>query len=403
MASKKGESREDKNQNGFEDPQESAEDASETATDALEDDDEEFEPVDPSEEDAGGDIDAADGGAISSELMALHADVEKALFAQAPPEDGRVTASEAFQGANNLVGVGLGSAEVDLDQIGDDGPAAPVLNLYVAEPTSMDAARACIVDSLGVRALSSDRIPVNVICTGIIEARPHRHRERPSPNGISVGHENITAGTQGCLARGRKGKRRNRVLLLSNNHVLANVNAGRGGDSILQPGPYDGGRNPRDRIALLEKFVRIHFDGRQNLVDCATGWAWHKRVRREFLYRSGGRWRYFRVSNTPRACRVGMIVGKSGRTTQLTVGRITDCNASIRVNFGQGRVANFRDQITVLGVRKDFSAGGDSGSLIWSWDRKRNPVGLLFAGGGSYTFANKIHRVLAALDINLYT
>ena len=76
---------------------------------------------------------------------------------------------------------------------------------------------------------------------------------------------------------------------------------------------------------------------------------------------------------------------------------------SIRVDFRNGRVANFRDQITIRGLRGDFSRGGDSGSLIWSWDKQRNPVGLLFAGGGGFTFANKIGRVLSALDINLYT
>ena len=98
-----------------------------------------------------------------------------------------------------------------------------------------------------------------------------------------------------------------------------------------------------------------------------------------------------------------MIVGKSGRTTQLRAGRITDCNASIRVNYGNGRVANFRDQITIRGLRGDFSQGGDSGSVVWSFDARRNPVGLLFAGGGGFTFANKMNRVLAALDINLRT
>jgi hypothetical protein len=364
-----------------------------------------FEPEDPGEEDAGPEMEdaAASGAAPTDELRQLHAEVEKALFAKAPPEEGVFAAQGALQGSDNIVGVGIGSAEVDLDQVSDEGPAAPVLNVYVAEPTSMDGVRASVVDSLGVRALSSERVPINVICTGVVDALAHRHRERPSPNGISVGHLRITAGTQGCLARGRSGPRRNRVLLLSNNHVLANSNAGNIGDSILQPGPADGGQHPRDRIAILEKFVNIRFDGRPNFVDCATGWTWHRRVRRDFIYRSGGQWRYFQVSSQPRACQQGLLVGKSGRTTQLTVGRITDCNASIRVNFGNGRVANFRDQITIRGVRGDFSRGGDSGSLIWTWNRTRNPVGLLFAGGGGYTFANKIHHVLRALDINLYT
>ena len=50
-----------------------------------------------------------------------------------------------------------------------------------------------------------------------------------------------------------------------------------------------------------------------------------------------------------------------------------------------------------------FSQGGDSGSLIWTWNNQRLPVGLLFAGGGELTFANKIDNVLRALDINLVT
>jgi len=361
--------------------------------------DDDSSPVDPDVEEVGADDLADSASAAAPELMQLHKEVESALFAQEGPENGIFAAAEAYQGANNLMGVGIGSAEVDLEQIGEDGPGAPVLNVYVAEPTSMEDVRRSVVDSFGVRALAKDSMPVNVICTGVIEAMPHRHKERPSPNGISIGHKDITAGTQGALTRGRTGERRRRVLMLSNNHVLANTNAGKAGDSILQPGPADGGQNPRDRIAVLERFVPIKFDGSANFVDCATGWTWHKRVRKEFIYRSGNRWRYFRVSNQPRGCGVGMRVGKSGRTTQLTNGRITDCNASIRVNFGAGRVANFRDQITIRGNGRDFSAGGDSGSLIWSWDRRRNPIGLLFAGGGGFTFANKISRVLTALDL----
>jgi hypothetical protein len=246
---------------------------------------------------------------------------------------------------------------------------------------------------------------VNVLRTGPIDAYAHRHRERPSPCGISVGHVDITAGTQGALARGRSGARQNRLLLLSNNHVLADVNAGEVGDAIIQPGRADGGTDPAGRIALLEKWVTIDFAaGAANLVDCATAWCWPDRVRREFIYSSGGTWAYFRVGSTPTAAVVGLPVGKSGRTTQLTSGRVIDANASIRVNMGEGRVANFRDQITIRGNNDVlFSAGGDSGSLIWTWDTRRLPVGLLFAGGNQLTFANKIHHVLAGLDITLYT
>ena len=64
----------------------------------------------------------------------------------------------------------------------------------------------------------------------------------------------------------------------------------------------------------------------------------------------------------------------------------------------------FKDQIAIRGNGgRAFSAGGDSGSVVWCWDRRRYPVGLLFAGGGGITFANKMWRVLHALDIRLET
>src|SRR2546422_5904444 len=82
-------------------------------------------------------------------------------------------------------------------------------------------------------------------------------RIRPAPGGVSIGHVQITAGTLGVLAR-----RNGRPVILSNNHVLANQNAGRVGDPILQPGPADGGRL-QDTIARLVGFVPIPFKERE--------------------------------------------------------------------------------------------------------------------------------------------
>src|SRR3989449_10398794 len=82
-------------------------------------------------------------------------------------------------------------------------------------------------------------------------------RTRPAPGGVSIGHVQITAGTLGVLAR-----RNGRAVILSNNHVLANQNAGRVGDPILQPGPADGGRL-QDTIARLVDFVPIQFHDRR--------------------------------------------------------------------------------------------------------------------------------------------
>ncbi len=336
-------------------------------------------------------------------LIDVHSQIEQLLQQQTEAVGGHkiVAASEdIYEGTGNIVGVGLGDA--DDTTVGGD-PGSPCVNLYVAEPWSQEEAKAALVDSMGVSAASDDDLPINVIVTGPIDAYSHRFRIRPAPGGVSCGHVRITAGTIGCLARGRRAPRNRRLMILSNNHVLANSNRARFGDRIVQPGPADGGRSTRDDIAILERFVPIDFAGRANYVDCATGWAWPDRVRRELVYLRRGTRRFFRISSALARCRRGMLVGKSGRTTQLKVGRVTDCSATIRVNYGGGRIALFRDQIAIRGQNGNFSAGGDSGSSIWTWNSRRNPVGLLFAGGGGTTFANKMIRVVSALDINLYT
>lgn len=341
------------------------------------------------------------GIAFDESLIQAKSEIETQL-AQLTSEG---LSSEAFnaedvsEGANNIVGVGLGEA-ADTFSSGLV-PGDPALNIYVAEEMSVEEVKSLLAGSMGVSAASDDSLPVNVIVTGVIEAQNHRRRYRPSPCGVSVGHYKITAGTLGCLARGRSGARYRRLLMLSNNHVLANSNNAKFGDSIIQPGRYDGGKSPADRVAILERFVPINFSGGANYVDAATGWCWPTRVRREQLYESGGRNLLYRISSRITRCQKGQIVYKSGRTTGLTRGRVIDCNATVRVNYGSGRVALFRDQIIIQGLGRSFSAGGDSGSVIWT-GRSRNPVGLLFAGNGTVTIANKMTRVLPALGIILY-
>ena len=334
---------------------------------------------------------------VDSQLLQAKAEIEKMLADLSTNSEG--VQSQAAMDAN-VVGIGIG--------IGDGRspgtlPGDPVLEVYTLEREGVNETRARLAAVAGVQALANNDFPLQCVCTGVIDAFPHRMRLRPSPGGISIGHVRITAGTQACLARGRSGARVNRLMVLSNNHVLANSNGAALGDAIVQPGPADGGRAPADQVAILERFMPINFSGGNNLVDCATGWAWPERVRRELMYISGGAIRYFNVGATPVAALPGMGVGKSGRTTQLTSGRVTAIGVTINVNFGGGRVARFVNQIAVRANAGNFSAGGDSGSLIWTWDARRAPVGLLFAGGGGTTFANRISDVLAALDINLAT
>jgi hypothetical protein len=333
-------------------------------------------------------------GTVDSQLLAAKGEIEKLLKSLSGE---RGLQSQAAMDAN-IVGVGIGLGDHEAQ---GGAPGDPVLEVYTIEPEAHGETVQRLAAAAGVASLAAGDFPVRIVRTGIVDAFQHRMRLRPSPGGISIGHFAITAGTQGCLVRGRQAPRNARLMVLSNNHVLANTNAGPLGSAIVQPGPIDGGHAPADQVAILERFVPINFSGGNNTVDCATGWAWPDRVRREMMYVSGGVIRYFTVGGVPVAAVPGLNVGKTGRTTQLTSGKVTAIGVTVNVNYGAGRIGHFVNQMSVRSASGDFSQGGDSGSLIWTWDARRAPVGLLFAGGGGTTFANRIGDVLNALDVNM--
>ena len=97
---------------------------------------------------------------------------------------------------------------------------------------------------------------------------------------------------------------------------------------------------------------------------------------------------------------VNMKVEKCGRTTESTKGRVSAINATVNVSYGASGVALFTGQIVVGG---NFSAGGDSGSLVvvQKGGDKGNPVGLLFAGSSTTTIINPIDPVLTLLAAEL--
>jgi hypothetical protein len=98
-------------------------------------------------------------------------------------------------------------------------------------------------------------------------------------------------------------------------------------------------------------------------------------------------------------------VEKIGRTTGHTAGRITAVEVdAVAVQYDEA-VYRFDDQIEIEGRAAAFSAGGDSGSVIWR-SRDRAPVALLFAGsesggaaGTGVTFANPLATVLSTLGV----
>jgi len=260
----------------------------------------------------------------------------------------------------------------------------------------------------------------DVVEMGEIKLQADRTRTRkwrPAPGGVSIGHILVTAGTLGaCVKKGGE------VFILSNNHVLANTNQAQIGDPIVQPGIYDFG-TPDDIIGKLHQFVPIskaeesdcplagtivelfnwlaglfrrktrlgsYVPSTDNLVDCALAKPDNPAdVLMEIL-----------DIGTPTGVvepELGMIVKKSGRTSLLTHGIITQVDMTIDIDF-DGELVTFKDQIAISGSEVSFSAPGDSGSTIL--DRENKFVGLLFAGSDVITIANRFSNVVEGLELD---
>jgi hypothetical protein len=289
-------------------------------------------------------------------------------------------------GADNIIGVGHGKRIK-----GGKRTREICLKAYVVEKYPEDEIQA---DALIPKEI--DGVPIDVEAVGEIVALGGNRKAkwRPAPGGVSIGHVKITAGTLGCFCGSKDPLEP--LLILSNNHVLANENNAHIGDPIVQPGPYDGGRDPRDRIATLFDFVPIDFTGEPNLVDAALAKPTSKELIKLCILESPSKCsKQGCVKVTGAAPPVlGAKVKKSGRTTATTCGAVTGVGATINVGYGGGKVAKFVNQIVITPA--GFSAGGDSGSLIM--DMRNRARALLFAGSSTHTIANPINFVLAELS-----
>jgi hypothetical protein len=214
-------------------------------------------------------------------------------------------------------------------------------------------------------------------------------RYRPCPGGVSCGHPKITAGTLACRVLDRRSLEV--VGGLSCNHVLSlqwgEIHEGKVGDSTLQPGPYDSGIDPTDKIGELLKYIPVKLD-EDNLVDAAVFDS--DELKSEVL----------EVGNPSHTVepRVGMKVLKSGRTSGVTYGTVLDVNATLSIDGGEGwGSCIFKNQIVISPA---ILSPGDSGSWIGEVDTF-NTVGLGFAGSDTLSVANPALTVEELLGIEI--
>lgn|SRR3990167_103171 len=286
----------------------------------------------------------------------------------------------------------------------------------------------CVVFSVKAK-LPLDQIPTNLqipksfgdVRTDVIEATYQTlaltDRARPAKGGYSIGHKDISAGTFGMTIPVD-----NKNLILSNNHVLANSNKAKVGDTILQPGSYDGGTEPHDVIGTLYDFVDVKFPSTstqgvvgdlfkkllkwlfggspthppapgpapKNLVDAALCQPTSTSLVTTGIEGIG-------TLQSRIVLQLGDKVQKIGRTTAHTHGFVAGVDATVQVSYGDNNIATFVDQLIIeTDNGTEFSAGGDSGSIIVTEDN--HPGGLLFAGSGEQTIANRLEHVLTAFQ-----
>lgn len=350
----------------------------------------------------------------------------------------------------NVVGVGVGYKE-------SNGVLTDEIAVVVLVGRKKPAA-ALTQDELIPRDV--DGMRTDVIEVGELWANQltPRDRYRPViPSGVSIGHYKVTAGTLGTMVRDR---RTGRLMVLSNNHVLANCNDAAPGDVVLQPAAMDGGIDPADVVAKLERYVKLGYVGDPVMEPVVVGLpqptpagcnplgaiaallnalagamgstqriavtqAAAQQVRGPALL---GLSAQDAQSATQNRCdcalaapvdpamfsddivQIGMVratrppqlnmrVRKFGRTTGYTEGVIKLLNATVNVGYATAagpRQAQFVGQV----IAEPMSQGGDSGSLIVDVTDS-SAVGLLFAGSPLATIFTPIDVVLNTLEVDI--
>jgi hypothetical protein len=223
-------------------------------------------------------------------------------------------------------------------------------------------------------------------------------------------------GTLGALVQDAAGNQ----YILSNNHVLAESDQARTGDTIIQPGLMDGACRPLSDpdstvhpIGALKVYVPIA--SHQTNVDAALASVNPGTVNTKGDILELGPLQNGTLTAAPPVAGKGeqlqpgdldFPVVKSGRTTGLTCSRIGAIDLAVKVNYYKDCAESqpystkiFHHQIAVEGAH--FTDSGDSGALVLD-ARNARAIGLYFAGGTngdgeSLSLVNPIRGVLQEL------
>jgi hypothetical protein len=216
-------------------------------------------------------------------------------------------------------------------------------------------------------------------------------RIRPVPGGVSGG----TAAHTGTIGGWVWDMTDDTIVMLSNDHVFGHT----AGVDILQQGAVDGGSLPVDKTGDVKRGI-ARSTVVNNVVDCAIGDPDSSDIYDLSVLEIGPAVYAIEVPHGD------MLVEKYGQTTRHTFGEITDIDWEGLID-GAGGPYYFEDcfRVDPVAPTTDWSAGGDSGSLVFSQtpipdtDGIKPVVGLHFAGGGTHGIECKIQTVFNRLDL----
>lgn len=298
----------------------------------------------------------------------------------------------SYKPIDNVVGVGIGEKTVD---------GKPTGILAVRFLVRSKKSRS-LVEAKHLLPKTIDGLPVDVKQVGTFHslaadgsspsAPNPRLVIRPARPGCSIGfvaNGFRNAGTFGALVKNSSG-----TFILSNNHVLADENNLNPGALISQPGSLDDSNVNSHQIARLAAFAEL-LHGEPNTIDCALARVSNvSQVSNSILFIGPPRGTTAPFSS--------MAVHKFGRSSGFTVGRVTDIDMDITLQYDTGRFLFLRQIIIDSGTEAPFAETGDSGALVLERSTQK-AVGLLIArsSNGTSAVANHITDVLDALEVRL--
>ncbi|MGI9551195.1 MAG: hypothetical protein ACR2MT_08355 [Aurantibacter sp.] len=211
---------------------------------------------------------------------------------------------------------------------------------------------------------------------------------RPVPGGVSGG----ILGSTGTIGGYVWDNTDDTIVMLSNHHVFGHNT----GTTIVQQGSADGGSSPTNDFGEVKRGIPRISGGAVNTVDCSVGDPDDSDDIDLSVVDIGPAVYAVDVAE------VEMLVEKYGQTTRHTYGMITD-------EDWEGWVSTFYFEqcfrVDNRAPSTDWSAGGDSGSLVFSQtpieagSEIKPVVGLHFAGASTYGIGCHIQNVFSRLDL----